>query len=227
MNEIMIKNVKDFELKHIFECGQCFRWKRENDGSYTGVIKEGVLNVKKINKDLLIKGSMGNDIEKVFNNYFDMERNYNYIKRILCKDDLNIEKATQYGYGIRILNQDPWETLISFIISAANNIPRISKTIENISKEYGEKVLFNQKEYYLFPSPDSLSKASAEDLRRLNLGFRDKYIHMATKMVISGEINLDEIKHKDISTSRKELMKIPRCRGESGRLYNAIFNGKN
>ena len=133
---------------------------------------------------------------------------YSKIKKVISKDDVNLQKAIKHGEGIRILNQDPWEMLISFIISAANNIPRISKTIENISKTYGKEIIFRGEKYYLFPTPEELSKASIEDLRTLNLGFRDKYVYGATQMVCNGEIDLDAIVKMDYIDAKKELKKI-------------------
>lgn len=209
MKKFIINNLSDFELDHIFECGQCFRWKKQSDGSYTGVIKYGVINIKKEKNTAIICGEIDGEIAEVVNDYFDMKTNYTQIKSILCKNDLNMKMASDYGYGIRILHQDMWEMLISFIISAANNIPRISKTIENISKAYGKEILFNGEKYYLFPTPEELSKASIEDLRRLNLGFRDKYIYAVTQKVLSGDINLESINKLPIKEAKKELMKLP------------------
>lgn len=209
MKEFSMKNVNDFELAHIFECGQCFRWKKEEDGSYTGVIKQGVLNVKKVGKNIIFSGEIDGEIEDICKRYFDLERNYTDIKEILCENDENMKLASEYGYGIRILNQDPWEMIISFIISAANNIPRISKTIENISKAYGKEVYYKDKKYYLFPTAKELSKASIEDLRKLNLGFRDKYVYEATRKISSGEIIIDDFEKMNTEELRKELMKIP------------------
>ena len=208
MVEIELNNLSDFELVHIFECGQCFRWQKENDGSYTGVIKYGVVNIKKDDDKVVISGSFdANDKEKICD-YFDLNSDYASIKRKLELNDENMKKATEYGYGIRILNQDSWEMLISFIISAANNIPRISKTIENISRAYGQKITWNEKDYYKFPTPKELSKATVEELRALNLGFRDKYVYNATKMVCAGEVNLEEIEKMNYKDAKKELMKI-------------------
>lgn len=209
MKKFVINNLKDFELDHIFQCGQCFRWKKQPDGSYIGVIKNGVLNVSKSKNEIIISGETDGDIEQICNEYFDVENDYSKIKEILCKDDENMKVASEYGYGIRILNQDPWEMLISFIISSANNIPRISKTIENISKAYGKKILFNNEEYYLFPTPEELGKATIDDLRNLNLGFRDKYVYSATKKVLNGEVNLENIMKLPTQKAKKELMKIP------------------
>lgn len=207
MISFKLSNQSDFELAHIFECGQCFRWKKEEDGSYIGIVKNGVIKITKKDNDFFINSSIENENE--IREYLDLNTDYSSIKRIISKDDANMKNALNYGSGIRILNQDSWEMLISFIISAANNIPRISKTIENISKAYGKRIVFEEKEYYLFPTPQELSKASVEDLRALNLGFRDKYIYSATKLVLNGDIDLDKISELSYKKAKKELVKIP------------------
>lgn len=209
MKQFIIDNLKDFELDHIFECGQCFRWKKQPDGSYTGVVKQGVINIKKENDVATICAEVSGKIEEIFNDYFDMDTNYGEIKSNLCKNDNNMKLASDYGYGIRILHQDMWEMVISFIISAANNIPRISRTIENISKQYGKEVKFNEESFYLFPTPEELSKASIEDLRKLNLGFRDKYVYSVTQKIADGEVDLEKIKKMPLKEAKKELMKLP------------------
>ena len=207
MNFFELKNQSDFELAHIFECGQCFRWNKNDDGSYTGVIKDGVLNVKKVSGNVEICTNI--DDFSIVSEYLDLGTDYSKIKKILSENDENIREALKYGSGIRILNQDPWEMLISFIISAANNIPRISKTIENISRTYGKKVVFDEKEFYLFPTPYELSKASKDDLRALGLGFRDKYIYGATKLVLDGQIDLKHISELPYKEAKKCLTSIP------------------
>lgn len=206
MEVIEYENLKDFNIIHTLECGQCFRWKKENDGSYTGVIKEGVINISNQDNKTILKCE---EVSKEFlEKYFDLDRDYGNIKKIISVNDDNMVEAIKYGYGIRILQQDSWEMLISYIISAANNIPRISKTIENISKAYGKKIIFEEKEYYLFPTPEELGKATIEDLRKLNLGFRDKYVYGATKAVLEEKINLIEIENMSYKEAKKELMKI-------------------
>lgn len=209
MKEFVANNIQDFELAHIFECGQCFRWRKNIDGSYTGVIKQGIINVKKDGNNVIFTGEVNGDIEEICKDYFDLGRNYSDIKKILCENDENMKIASEYGYGIRILHQDPWEMIISFIISAANNIPRISKTIENISKTYGKEITYNQTSYYLFPTAEELSKATVDDLRKLNLGFRDKYVFEATRRVNDGEVNIENLEKMTTLDARKELMKIP------------------
>lgn len=206
----ILKNIKSFELKHVFECGQCFRWNIEEDGSYTGVVGQNVINVAKKQDNIIIKGIFNDDIEEICNRYFDLDTNYEEIKDTLSKIDKNMELSIQYGYGIRILHQDVWETLISFIISANNNIPRIKGIIERLSKKYGKEIKWGDKSYYTFPTPEELSKASIKDLRLLGLGFRDTRVYETTKMVKENEINLKKLEQvKDIDKLREELLKFP------------------
>ena len=134
---------------------------------------------------------------------------YSLIKNKLSKIDENLKNSIEYGYGIRILHQDFWETLISFIISANNNIPRIKRIIENLSKAYGKKIVYKTQEYYTFPTPEELSKGSIEDLRKLGLGFRDKRIYETTKMVLEGKIDLRKLEKEDTYTLREKLLQIP------------------
>ena len=157
----IIENQESFELKDIFECGQCFRWNENEDGSYTGVINNGVLNVEKQSEKIIFTGMLDKDIKEVVRFYFDLDRNYEEIKMQLSNIDKYLKTSVEYGKGIRILNQDLWETIISFIISANNNIPRIKKIINNISKQFGEEVVFEGNKYYLFPSIEQLSDFSS------------------------------------------------------------------
>ena len=149
-----------FELADIFECGQCFRWNKEENGSYTGVFHKNVLNVDKKDDEVIFKGICEGNIEKICTDYFDLNRDYSKIKEELSKIDDNLKTSVEYGKGIRILNQDLWETIISFIISANNNIPRIKGIIERLSKAYGDKIEYEGKEYYTFPTPEQLKKCN-------------------------------------------------------------------
>ena len=166
----ILKNQESFELKDIFECGQCFRWNKQKDESYTGVLKQGVLNVKKEDNEIIFSGILEGKIEDIVYDYFDLGRNYDEIKKKLSKIDKYIKQSIEYGKGIRILNQDLWETIISFIISANNNIPRIKGIIERISKKYGKEIRWNGNIYYLFPTPEELKNAKVEDFRNLGTG---------------------------------------------------------
>ncbi|MCI8353388.1 MAG: 8-oxoguanine DNA glycosylase [Clostridia bacterium] len=206
----ILENYKDFEPRHIFDCGQCFRWNIQTDGSYTGVFKNNVLNVKKENNKIIFKGICSDNIIKVINEYFDFDTDYNKIKEELSNVDEYLKESIEFGSGIRILNQDLWETIISFIISANNNIPRIKGIIERISKKYGNELEWNNEKYYTFPTPEQLSKASIEDLRTLGLGFRDKRVYDTTKIILNNELSLKElIEEKNVNILREKLLTLP------------------
>ena len=197
----IIENAKSFEPKHIFECGQCFRWDEQEDRSYTGVFKNNVLNVKKENGNIIFTGICDGDIKEICTEYFDLDRDYESMKTELSEIDEYLKNSIEYGNGIRLLNQDLWETIISFIISANNNIPRIKGIIDRISKKYGNKIEWNGKEYYTFPDVKQLSKASQQDLRDLGTGFRDKYIYGTTQKILNNEINLEDL-HQEANTKK-------------------------
>lgn len=206
----ILEEFNSFELEDIFECGQCFRWNKQEDGSYTGVFNNNVLNVKKEAKKITFSGLCQGDIAKTCIEYFDLNRDYIKIKEKLSNIDEYLEKSIQYGQGIRILNQDLWEMIISFIISANNNIPRIKKIIENLSRTYGNELTWNNQKYYTFPTIKQLSKASVEDLRKLGLGFRDKRIYETTKIFLEGKIKLEELeKEENINNLREKLLTLP------------------
>ena len=203
----IIKNCKSFKVKDIFECGQCFRWNEEPDGSYTGIFGHNVLNVKE-EKDIVITGICNGDIEDICKYYFDLDRNYEEIKKTLSLVDDNMKESIKYGEGIRILNQNLWEMIISFIISANNNIPRIKGIIERMSAKYGQEIKFRGTSYYTFPTIDELSQASVKDLKDLGLGFRDRYVYETTKKIKEGKINLENLKQEPTNEVRKQLLTL-------------------
>ena len=209
----VINNCKSFKVKDVFDCGQCFRWNEQEDGSYTGIFGKNVLNVKQElvydEYKITISGVCDGDIEEISRKYFDLDRNYETIKDSLSKVDEYLAESIKYGEGIRILNQDLWEMIISFIVSANNNIPRIKGIINRMSQKYGKKVEFRGKYYYTFPTVDELSIASKEELRELGLGFRDKYIYETTKKIKSGEVSLEKMKNeKNTIKIRDELLTL-------------------
>ncbi|CDC06508.1 3-methyladenine DNA glycosylase [Clostridium sp. CAG:343] len=204
-----LKNVKSFELRDIFECGQCFRWNKQEDGSYTGVFKNNVLNVKKNKDEIIFEGICENEIQQTVKNYFDLNRNYEKIKEQLSKIDQNMKKSIEYGNGIRILNQDLWETIISFIISANNNIPRIKGIIERLSEKYGDEIKYKGNKYYTFPTPEQLKNVTVEEYRKLGLGFRDIRLYETTKMILNKQVDIENMKNNPNTIEvREELLKL-------------------
>ncbi|WP_353093048.1 DNA glycosylase [Tissierella praeacuta] len=211
-DRIILKDMKNFDPKHIFECGQAFRWTVEEDNSYTTVAYGKVLNVKKENNDIILSNTNREDFDNIWYNYFDLDRDYDEIKKELSKDKI-LAEAIKFGEGIRILNQEPFEMVISFITSANNQIPRIKKSIELMSKHYGEKINtddLSRKEYYSFPKAESLSKAKAEDLKEIcKVGFRGERIVQTSKIIADGELNLDSIYNLSRNEGKELLMTLP------------------
>ena len=204
----ILENANSFNLRDIFECGQCFRWNKEDDESYIGVIENNVLNVKNIENKIIFKGICNGNIQEIVTNYFDLNRDYTKIKNELSKIDDYMKNSIKYVEGIRILNQDIWETIIYFIISANNNIPRIKGIIERLSKKYGKEIIWNGKKYYTFPTPEELRNVSVEEYRKLGLGFRDIRVYETTKMILNKEVDLKKLFKEETETVREELLKL-------------------
>lgn len=204
----IIENQESFELKDIFECGQCFRWNKQNDKSYIGVIKNGVLSVKKDDEKIIFCGMLNGNIKNIVEEYFDLNRNYDEIKDELSHIDQYLKNSIEYGRGIRILNQDLWETIISFIISANNNIPRIKGIIEKIAKKYGNEIEWNGKKYYTFPNAEQLKNVSVQDFRDLGTGFRDIRLFETTHLILDKKVDLEKMHTEDTLTARDELLKL-------------------
>lgn len=183
---LYIDGVRDFDTDHIFDCGQCFRWERNDDGSYSGIAfgKMARIAYEADNERLLIYGATEENFDDVWRNYLDLDRDYSQIKKELAAKDAVIAGAIKFGSGIRILNQEKWETLLSFIISQNNNIPRIKKCINSLAETLGECAgTFEGKTYYSLPSPEVLAAATLDDLAPCRLGYRAKYLIETAKKV--------------------------------------------
>lgn len=196
--------LKDFNIQQIAESGECFRWNKISENKYMGVILGGVCVVEQNQDEVSFESNLPDEIIK---HYFDLSRDYSKVKDFY-RNDVVLAKAIKYGEGIRILNQEKFETLISFIISANNNIPRIKKSVEKISEKYGKKIEYKGSTYFAFPTPEELNRATEEELRECGVGFRDKYIKEATKMVLENHIDLEKISDLPTSECKRELIKI-------------------
>lgn len=215
MGKYIYEGVKDFNLDHIFDCGQCFRWSRQEDGSYTGIAMGKAVNVslKEVpagegsgadgtcgpgegqprlesgkfqpRLDLVIDNCSKEDFEKIWRSYLDLDRDYGAIKATLAESDQVMAKAIEGGSGIRILKQELWETMVSFIISQNNNIPRIKGCIENLARLFGEPAgEYGGVEYFNVPSAEVMSGLTAEDLAPCRLGYRAPYLVETARQVM-------------------------------------------
>lgn len=208
-NNLVITDQSDFMLSHIFDCGQCFRFNENADGSYTGTAFGRTIRISQSDDKIILHNTSPEDFNNVWFDYLNLGKDYSAIKKSLTEDgDKVMLAAVEYGSGIRILNQDLWETMISFIISASNNIPRIKKIISLLCENFGDAHEFEGNTYYSFPTPERIAELTLEELSVIRAGFRDKYILNCAKQVVAGEINLDEIKSMPTPQAKKALVNI-------------------
>jgi len=185
-NRIIIDGIEDFHLDHTFDNGQCFRWNREDDGSYTGVAFSRAVNIDYKEKTLILDNVSPEDYRTIWKDYLDLDRDYGAIKRMLSEKDPVMKRAVSCGGGMRILRQEKWETLISFILSQNNNISRIKKCVESLCAAHGRPIgTYKGKMRYAFPTPEVLSCLSPEDLGLCRLGYRAKYVIETAKQIAS------------------------------------------
>lgn len=199
-NNNIIVHKKDFGLDDTLDCGQAFRWKKtESDYkcTYTGFFLNSSLTVSQVSDDeFIFHDTSEKDFLEKWVDYFDFMTDYSELKRMFSEDE-TLAKACEFAGGIRLLRQDSWECLISFIISQNNNIPRIKGIIERLCSKYSG-----------FPSPEQLDGETPDSLDYLRSGFRAKYIYDAVNCVNSGKVNLDEIAEMPIEDARKSLKVI-------------------
>lgn len=201
---ITFYDVKDFNLEQTLTCGQCFRWKPNADGSFTGVIGTEVITAVQIGNAVMFYGAKAENAREMLSEYFDLERDYGAIKKILSQNDV-FREAITYAPGIHILKQDPWETVCSFIISQNNNIKRIMGIIDRLCESYGQHI---EGEHYCFPTAQTLSWLTVENLQPLKCGFRAKYILDAARRVANGQLILNELYDDTLDIAREKLMKV-------------------
>ena len=206
-DRVILKAPKDFSLLHIFDCGQCFRFNREENGHFIGVAFNKVVELYEENGDIIILNLTKEEFLENWVSFLDLERDYGEIKSFLSKDSA-VKEAIKYGDGIRILKQEFFECLISFIISQQNNIPKIKKAVEGFCELFGEKTEYKGKIYYTFPDVNKVKDIKITDLAPLKIGYRDKYIIDAVNLVSNGEISYEILEKLPYDEAKKELLKI-------------------
>lgn len=205
---IVLDNVQHFYLEHIFESGQCFRWNSSSEGGYIGVAMGHVLEIRQQGPNVVLHPCTMEEFERVWRRYFDLDTDYGAIKHSLAGDP-TLDKAMEFGYGMRLLHQDPWECLISFIISANNRIPRIKGIIEQLSMRYGNQLEYKGRIYYDFPSPNELAGHTPDEICECRCGYRAPYIVETARIIASGEIDLEAIESMEYHEAHRALMKLP------------------
>lgn len=187
---------EDLVLSEALDCGQAFRWELVNDNTYSGYCLDTPLTISGADGVFTLHNTTEEDFLNVWVDYLDLNTDYaNYKKQYSCDDTL--KNACEYSKGIRLLKQDAWEALVSYIFSQHNNIPRIKGIISRLVEHYG-----------CFPNAAMLAKETPETLSFLRSGFRAKYVIDAAQKVLSGEVDLEKCKSLPIDEARNELMKI-------------------
>lgn len=203
-SKVILEEYDSFDIEQTLECGQCFRFNKLGEKEYVIVAMSKVLHIKQTNERIEFYPTTKKEFEEIWLDYFDLNRDYLEIKKIVSDGDEIMQKAVEFAPDIRILNQDPWECLISFIISQNNRIPMIKQVIKNISEMYGTKV----SDYHLFPTLEQLSKADESSLISCKTGFRAKYILDAIKNVSDGNVDFEKLKDYGTDDARNKLMEI-------------------
>lgn len=215
----------DLDLRRIAESGQCFRWKSIGDEGVYRVIAGGkVLFLKQKAGNILDLSCNEKDLKAFWENYLDFGTDYRSIRKLVRKDDPYLSEAARNGEGIRILCQDPFEALISFIISQRKSIPAISSSIEKLCKKAGKKITLSKGEItwlkkhalssegeddlYSFPSPSDIAGLSTDDLNACSLGYRVPYVRSAAEAVLLGDADLDRMRSLSDEELMEELMKL-------------------
>ena len=203
-NFIVIPDVRDLDLEQTLDCGQSFRWTKQDDGSFSGVAFGKYVNISLDGTDMVIKNAAPED-EKIWREYFDLELDYGKIREDISRLHPVLEDAARYAPGIRILRQEPYEALCTFIISQNNNIKRIKGIVARLCESFGDEI---DEGVYTFPTAERLAELTPDDLAPLRAGFRNRYIIDSAKKVASGEVDLELCKTADYEAARAELMKI-------------------
>ena len=220
MTETMVTIQNEyFSIPQICDSGQCFRMEKTGDHVYELVAGNRYLKIRTEENETVLECTR-EEYEEFWKSYFDLESRYeDYISGI-DEHDAYLKEAAAFGKGIRILRQDVWEMIITFILSQQNNIPRIKGMIRALSRRYGRKIEMPDGIIFdAFPEPQGLAEATEEELREMKFGYRSRYIVGTAKKITSGEVNLEEIAEMDYPQARNELMKLP---GVGGKVADCI-----
>lgn len=200
---------EDMDIRQIAASGQCFRMQERKEGLFSLIAGERYLEIQCLEKGKFIFFCSNQEFQEFWYNYFDFGQDYGALKKKVDPKDVYLKNAVEFGWGIRILRQDLWEMMITFILSQQNNIPRIQRCVRLLCENYGrKKVNFRGEEYFSFPSPNKLAEADLEGLKACNLGYRARYIQETALAVAEETVSLEALKKMTYEDARKELMKL-------------------
>ena len=206
--DTIVEGIAHFDLGSTLDCGQCFRWDRNDDNDYTGIAYGKVVRVVQKNDTLTFMKSTIEDVQSTWYEYFDLGTDYGAIKKTLSENDPIMAQAVQFAPGIRLLRQPVFETLVSFIISANNSIPNIKRVISAMSRMWGERVIYDDREYFSFPVARTLAKSEVCDLKLTKAGYRCDYIKKTSEIFSLNPISKDNLASMEYSMAKKKLMEF-------------------
>ena len=217
----IIERIEDFSLSQTLECGQCFRFYKQDENDYVIVAYKNLLHMKQENDTLIFYDCDINSVKTIWIPYFDLDRDYAEIKRFLLEKDNLLRDSINEQYGVRILNQEFHEMLISFIISQNKQIPHIKQLVRRISEEYGEYLgEINGEKYYSFPEVEILGAITEEKFREMKTGFRAPYLADAVEKLSKNVISAVDFQGMDEDDARKKLMEI---KGVGEKVANCVM----
>lgn len=201
---IKVTDISNLSLSETLDCGQCFRWKQDENGVWCGVVKGTLGKLRQEGDGITILGANEEEFKAVWYDYFDFGRDYDALKTEFA-ECIMIKEACEFAPGIRVLHQEPWEAFITFIISQNNNIARIKGIVDRMCTAFGEEI---EQGIYKFPTPERLASASEEELTKLGFGYRASYVISAAKEVESGTLELEKVADMPVAEGRKRLLQV-------------------
>lgn len=216
-DRVILRNVTHFNLQQTFECGQCFRWRRLENGNWLGIARGRVVEVEQAGRDIILYNTDQSDFLRIWYGYFDLGRDYGAVQRKLAQNDPVMQEAIAFAPGLRLLKQDFFETLISFIISQNNNITRIKRIVECLAQNYGRPVVYKEHILHTFPEAEVLGALSEESLRCIRAGYRARYIIRASQQV--QELDMDALERMDSGAVRQVLLAL---HGVGGKVADCV-----
>ncbi len=217
---LVIENIKNIDLENTITCGQIFRFFKEEDNSFTIIIKDRVINLKYENNTLYADSNNFDNLENIIREYLDLDRDYLTIINNIKKLDKKIIDCVDSSIGLRMIKQDPLECIIEYIISANNSVRNITNSLNLISEKSGEKITFRNKTYYLFPSLDKLLMLNENDFRECKVGFRDKYLVEIIKCINNKKLNINSIYNMN---SKDALIYLKQFKGIGTKVASCIL----
>jgi len=209
-----------FDIQKIAESGQCFRLVRSGQDDWTLTAFGKALHIRKIKNGEYIFSCTKREFNSIWKNYFDLESDYGAYADQIPKSDRFLSAAAEYSEGIRILNQDPWEMLITFLLSQRKSIPAIRTCVEKLASSFGNEINDDGKTVYAFPTPEQLYHAGVDGILSCSAGYRAPYLYEAASLVLSGELDPEYLKNSDDAELKEKLLSL---RGVGEKVANCVM----